>query len=60
MCALSEDSLAWEILNEYDIPPETDSLSELAARIAGDKLVTQSDIIAILKRHFGPEAWKNQ
>ncbi len=55
MCALSEDSLAWEILNEYEIDPEKDDLEQTATKIAREKYVTQGDVLAILRRHFNKE-----
>lgn len=51
MCALSEDSLAWEILNEYRIGPE-ETLEQASDRIAREKLVSQSDVLAILKNYY--------
>ena len=51
MCALSEDTPAWEILTEYKPSPE-ETLSQAADRIAHEKCVSQSDVLAILRNYY--------
>ena len=58
MCALSEDSLIWEILNKYSIEPSKMSFSETVMKIAGENLVSPADVSSLLKQFYGEESWK--
>ena len=59
MCALSEDSLIWEILNKYSIEPSKMSFNETVMKIAGENLVSPADVSALLKQFYGEEGWKD-
>ena len=49
MCALSEDTLTWEILAEYKDRFDED-IDTLSMEIADKKKVPVGDVIAIIKR----------
>lgn len=58
MCALSEDSLLWEIMNNYSIDPATMDFNDTVMKIAGEHLVSPADVAALLKQFYGEEGWK--
>ncbi len=58
MCALSEDSLIWEIMNNYSIDPAIMDFNDTVMKIAGEHLVSPADIAALLKQFYGEEGWK--
>ena len=58
MCALSEYTVPWEILNEYRLDPKVTELKKIAAVIAAEKHVSLEEVTAILTRHYG-SVWKD-
>ncbi len=58
MCGLSEDTLGWEVLNEYPLVRSETRLDQLVLQIAAEKNAAPADVEAILISYYGADGWK--